>query len=183
MYYCTIYTQSRSDKSAFELFMCLSYQMKADAESFKQKLAQQALDNGGRIYADEDEYTTLNGKIIFKRAGIVSNRSNNFYKIGVEKGSTKFALLADKTGVSKLRLKDGLAFEKLAAELTQHKLEEELAKQTEATNNLLDFEAEIKDITDLYLLLRSYIRYAVKRTDKKKLSDLTVKKIHELTKS
>jgi hypothetical protein len=53
MYYCTIYQQPSgrlSDKSIFEVFISLSYLDKADAESYKQTLIKQALENGGSIY-------------------------------------------------------------------------------------------------------------------------------------
>ena len=73
MYYCTIYMQlggRLTDKSIFDLFICLSYFDRADAEKYKQTLVQQALDNGGSIYSEEDSYTTITGKIILKSTGI-----------------------------------------------------------------------------------------------------------------
>ena len=36
-------------------------------------------------------------------------------------------------------------------------------------------------MTDLYPVLRSFIRYATQRTDKEALSNIVIKKIHELT--
>ena len=185
MYYCTIYMQPSgrlSDKSSFDLFLCLSYIVKADAESCKQKIIQQAIDQGGRVYLDEEDYTTITGKIIFKSTGMTSNRSTKHYKVGVEKTSTRFSLLPDKTGVSKLRIKDGLTFEKRVAEIAQHKKEDELAKQNEATSNLARFAAEISSMTELYPVLRSFVRYSNQRTDKEKLAELAIKKIQELSK-
>ena len=73
MYYCTIYQQSYgklTPKSAFDLFLCLSYSDRADAEHCKQMLIKQALNNEGVIYSEENNYTTLTGKIMAVRTKI-----------------------------------------------------------------------------------------------------------------
>ena len=188
MYYCTIYTQLAgrlSDKSVFDLFICLSYLDKADAESYKKILIQQALDNGGRIYSEEGDYTTITGKIILKPTGISSNTTNKHYKIGIETEVTKFSILPfkSKASIPIYKTTDGLAYEVRIEELKQRKFLERQVKQSEAENNLKKFEAEIKSMTELYPVLRSFVRYSNQRTDKEKLAALTIKKIQELVES
>ena len=185
MYYCTIYTQPGgrlSDKSIFELALCLSYSDRFDAEKFKQALIQQALDTGGSIYLENDNYTTITGKIIFQPTGITSNRSKNHYKIAIETEVTKFSSLPDKSksSVPIYKITDGLAYEVRVEELKQRRFVELQIKQTEATNNLKKFEAEIKPMTDLYPVLRSFVRYSNQKTDKEKLAAIAIKKIQEL---
>ena len=72
MYYCTIYQQvygKLTPNSIFELFLCLSYSNKADAENCKQVLIRQALDSGGMIYSEKNNYTVLTGKLMFRAQG------------------------------------------------------------------------------------------------------------------
>lgn len=186
MYYCTIYMQLAgrlSDKSVFDLFICLSYLDKADAETYKQTLINQALENGGSIYSEEGGYTTITGKIILKPTGITKNVTAKHYKIGIETEATKFSILPlrAKAQIPSYKTTDGLAYEVRIEELKQRKFLELQAKQREVTNNLAKFEAEIKNMKDLYPVLRSFVRYSNQRTDKEKLAAAAIKKIQELT--
>jgi hypothetical protein len=187
MYYCTIYLQpygKLTPNSIFDLFLCLSYSNKADAENCKQNLVNQALTSGGIIYAEQNGYTTLTGKIMFRAQGftrVTSGNSSSNYKIGVEDETNKFFILPDNSSVSNLRLKDGLAFERYAEKVRRRKEEEQRANKEAADYNLEKFKEEIAPMTDLYPVLRSFIRYAAQRTDKEALSNVVIKKIHELT--
>ena len=186
MYYCTIYMQlggRLTDRSVFDLFICLSYQDKSDAEKYKRVLISQALESGGSIFSEEDNYTTLTGKIILKSTGIVKGSTKKHYKIGVETGATKFSILPFKvkTSVPSYKTTDGLAYEVRVEELKQRKFLEKQTKQSEAENNLKKFEAEISSMTDLYPVLRTFARYSNQHTDKEKLAVLTINKIQALT--
>lgn len=186
MYYCTIYQQvygKLTPNSIFELFLSLSYANKADAENCKQTLVKQALDNGGTIYLEQNGYTILTGKIMFRAQGITrvtSGNSTSNFKIGVEDEANRFFALADKSSISNLRLKDGLEFERYAEKVRRRKAEEYKAKQAISNNNLARFEKEINNMNDLYPVLRAFIRYAAQQTDKEALSLLAVKKIQEI---
>ena len=186
MYYCTIYTQPSgrlTDKSVFELYICLSYLDKADAVAYKQKLIKQALESEGQIFLDEGDYTTITGKIVLKPIGITANRTTNHYKIGIENESTKFSVLSlkAKAAIPIYKITDGLAYEVRVEELKQRKQEEKQARQDEVNRNIKKFAAEIKPMTDLYTVLRSYVRYSNQRTDKEKLAAIVIKKIQELS--
>ena len=187
MYYCTIYQQPSgrvTDRSAlFEVFISLSYLDRADAEKYKKTLIQQALENGGSIYLEEGDYTTITGKIAIKPTGVFNNRGKNHYKIGIETESTKFSVLSLKarSAVPIYKTTDGMAYEVRVEELKQRKFEELKAKQDEATKNLKKFAAEIKPMTELYPVLRSFVRYSNQHTDKEKLAAVAIKKIQELT--
>ena len=187
MYYCTIYEQvygKLTPNSIFELFLCLSYSNKADAENCKQTLIKQALDNGGIIYSEKNNYTVLTGKLMFRAQGftrVTSGNSSSNYKVGVEDETTKFSVLSANAKISDLRIKDGIAFERYAEKVKRRKEETKKAEQAEANYNLAKFEKEISTMTDLYPVLRSFIRYASQRTDKEALSNVVIKKINELT--
>ena len=187
MYYCTIYQQvygKLTPNSLFELFLCLSYSSRAEAENCKQTLVRQALDNGGMIYSEKNNYTVLTGKLMFRAQGftrVTSGNTSSNYKIGVEDDNTKFSALYANAKISDLRLKDGIAFERYAEKVKRRKEEEKRAQQEEANYNLAKFEKEIAPMTDLYPVLRSFIRYAAQRTDKEALSSVVIKKIQELS--
>lgn len=187
MYYCTIYQQSYgklTPRSVFDLFLCLSYSDRTDAERCKQKLVQQALSNGGVIYSEENNYTTLTGKIMFRAEGITrvtSGNSSSHYKIGVEDETNRFYILPADYSISSLRLKDGFTFEQYAENVRRRKEKERKANQDIANYNLNKFENEIAPMTDLYPVLRSFIRYAIQRTDKEALTNIVIKKIQELS--
>lgn len=187
MYYCTIYQQvygKLTPNSIFELFLCLTYTSKADAENCKQILVRQALDSGGMIYSEKNNYTVLTGKLMFRAQGftrVTSGNSSSNYKIGVEDDVTKFSVLPANTKISDLRIKDGFAFERYAEKAMHRKEETKKAQQAEANYNLAKFEQEIAPMTDLYPVLRSFIRYAAQRTDKEALSQAVIKKINELS--
>jgi hypothetical protein len=184
MFYCTIYQQAKlSDKATCELFIGLSYLDKVDAENYKQTLIKQALENGGSIYLDDGDCTTITGKIVLKTIGIDSNRSNNHYRINIENESTKFTFLSPKakTEVPIYKITDGLAYEVRVEELKQRKFLERQAKLDEANQNLKMFADEIKPMTDLYAVLRSFVRFSNRKSDKEKLAALAIKKIQELT--
>jgi hypothetical protein len=89
--------------------------------------------------------------------------------------------LESKAAVPIYKTADGLAYEVRVEEVKQRKLEELKAKQDEATRNLKRFAAEIKPMTDLYPVLRSFVRYSNQHTDKEKLAAVAIKKIEELT--
>lgn len=186
MYYCTIYKQiygKLTPNSVFEIFLCLSYSNKADAENCKQKLVKQALYCGGEIYAEQNGYSTLTGKLMFRSQGftrVTSGNSSSNYKIGVEDESSKFFILPANTSVSELRTKDGIAFERYAEKVRRKKEEEKKANKELADYNLTKFEKEIAHMTDLHPVLRSFIRYAAQRTDKEALSNVVIKKIQEI---
>jgi hypothetical protein len=165
------------------LFISLSYLDKVDAENHKQILINQALENGGSIYLEDGDCTTITGKIIHKPTGIDSNRSNNHYRICIENESTKFSFLPseEKSKVPVYKITDGLAYEVRIEELKQRKVQEQQEKLDEATRNLRKFVAEIKSMTELEPVLRSFVRYSNKRTDKEKLATVAIKKIQELT--
>ena len=187
MYYCTIYMQLSgrlTDKSVFELFICLAYQDRVDAENYKQLIIQQAIDNGGSIYAEEGDYVTLTGKIALKSTGMTRGSVKKHYKIGLETEATKFSILPfkSKASIPIYKTTDGLAYEVRVEELKQRKLQELHAKQDEANQNLKKFAAEIKPMTDLNPVLRSFVRYSNQRTDKEKLAAIAIKKIQELSK-
>jgi hypothetical protein len=186
MYYCTIYQQPSgrlSDKSIFEVFISLSYLDRADAESYKQTLIKQAIENGGSVYLDDGDYTTITGKIVLKPTGIDTNRAKNHYKIGIETETTKFSVLTfkSKASVPIYKTTDGLAYEVRVEELKQRKQVERQARLDEASANLKKFAAEIKPMTELYPVLRSFVRYSNQRTDKEKLATIAIKKIQELS--
>jgi hypothetical protein len=186
MYYCTIYQQPSgrlTDKSIFEVFISLSYLDRTDAENYKQVLVQQAIEQGGSIYLEDGDYTTITGKIVLKPTGIDINRSNNHYKIGIETETTKFSSLSfkSKASIPIYKTTDGLAYEVRVDELRQRKLKELHAKQDEANQNVKKFAAEIKPMTELYPVLRSFVRYSNQRTDKERLAAIAIKKIQELT--
>lgn len=188
MYYCTIYMQlggRLTDKTVFELFICLSYSDRVDADNFKNMLIQQALESDGAIYSEDDAYTTVTGKIRLKSTGITKCSTKNHYKIGLETDTTKFSILPFKvkTSIPSYKITDGLAYEVRLEELKQRKFLEKQAKQNEADKNLKKFEAEISQMTDLYMVLRSFVRYANQHTDKEKLGAVAIKKINALSKS
>lgn len=188
MYYCTIYMQlggRLTDKSVFDLFICLSYQDKVDAENFKQTLVKQALESGGSIYSEEDNYTTVTGKIILKPTGITGGSVKKHYKIGIETEATKLSILPFKVKASipSYKTTDGLAYEVRLEELKQRKFLERQALIDEANSNLKKFESEVKSMTDLLQVLKAFVRYHNQRTDKEKLAAIAVKKIRELSNS
>jgi len=184
MFYCTIYQQAKlSDKSTCELFISLSYLDKVDAENYKQTLIKQALENGGSIYLDDGDCTTITGKIILQTTGITSNRSNSHYRISIENETAKFSFLSQKakSTVPIYKITDGLAYEVKVEELIQRKFVESRAKLDEVNANLKKFEAEISPMTDLYAVLRSFVRYSNRKSDKERLATLAIKKIQELS--
>lgn len=187
MYYCTIYLQSYgklTPNSIFDLFLCLSYSNKADAENCKQTLIRQALDSGGVVYSEKENYITLTGKIMFRAQGftkVTSGNSSSNFKIGLEDETNKFFILPNNTNISELRVKDGKEFERYAEKVKKRKEDEKKANKEAADYNLAKFEKEIASMTDLYPVLRSFIRYAAQRTDKEALSLAVIKKINELS--
>lgn len=186
MYYCTIYMQlggRLTDKSVFDLFICLSYQDKTDAEAYRKTLVKQALENGGSIYSEDDAYTTLTGKIILKSTGITGGSVKKHYKIGVETDATKFSILPFKVKASipSYKTTDGFAYEVRIEELKQRKFLEKQAIIDEATSNLKKFEVELKSMTELPQVLKTFVKYHNQRTDKEKLAAITIKKIQELS--
>ena len=184
MFYCTIYQQAKlSDKSTCELFISLSYLDKVDAEHYKQTLIKQALENGGSVYLDDGDCTTVTGKIVLKTTGITDNRSNNHYRINIENESTKFSFLSSKakSEVPIYKITDGLAYEVRVEELKQRKFLEYQAKLDEANCNLKMFAEEIKPMTDIQTVLRSFVKYSNKKSDKEKLAAVVIKKIQELS--
>ena len=183
MYYCTIYKQSKlSDKNTCEVFLCLSYQDKADAESYQQKLIQQAIEAGGRTYVTEGNYTTITGKILLKPTGITNNRSGNHYRIGVESESTKFSIIPAKAKslIPAYKVTDGLAYELYVEDAAQRQLTEYLAREEVVNENLKKFTEEIKLMTDLYPVLRSFVKYSNQKSDKEVLTAIAINKIQEL---
>jgi hypothetical protein len=183
MYYCTIYKQSKlSDKNTCEVFICLSYLEKADAESYQQKLIQQATEAGGRTFLTEGNYTTITGKILLKPTGIVSNLRGNHYRIGVESDSTKFSIIPAKAKslIPAYKVTDGLAYEIYVEDATQRQLTEYLARQEEISENLVKFTTEIKPMTELYPVLKSFVKYYNQKSDKEMLAAIAIGKIQEL---
>lgn len=183
MYYCTIYKQAKlSDKNTCEVFICLSYLDKADAEKYQQNLIQQAIEAGGRTYLTEGNYTTITGKILLKPTGITSNRSGNHYRIGVESESTKFSIIPTKAKslIPAYKVTDGLAYEIYVEDAAQRQLTEHLARQEEVSENLKKFATEIKPMTDLYAVLRSFVKYSNQKSDKEMLTTIAIGKIQEL---
>jgi hypothetical protein len=183
MFYCTIYKQSKlSDKNTCEVFICLSYLDKADAEKYQQNLIQQAIEAGGRTYVTEGNYTTITGKILLKPTGITSNRRGNHYRIGVESETTKFSIIPTKAKslIPAYKVTDGLAYEIYVEDAEQRQLTELLAKQEEVSENLGKFTAEIKSMTDLYSVLRSFVKYYNQKSDKELLAAIAIEKIQEL---
>jgi hypothetical protein len=183
MFYCTIYKQSKlSDQNTCEVFICLSYTDKADAESYRQKLIQQAIEAGGRTYVTEGNYTTITGKILLKPTCITSNRSGNHYRIGVESETTKFSIIPSKAKslIPAYKITDGLAYEIYVEEAAQRQLTELLARQEEVSENLKKFTEEIKPMTDLYPVLRSFVKYSNQKSDKEMLAAIAIDKIQEL---
>jgi hypothetical protein len=172
----------RADSSLFEVFISLAYSDKVDAENYMKDLIKQALEQGGKIYLEDGDYTTVSGKIFLKPTGMTSYRSNNYYKIGVETEATKLSILSlkAKASVPIYKITDGLAYEVRIEELKNRKIEELRARQDEVANNLKKFEAEIRPMTDLYPVLRSFVRYSNQRTDKEKLAAIAIKKIQKL---
>ena len=183
MYYCTIYKQAKlSDKNTCEVFICLSYLEKADAESYQQKLIQQATEAGGRTFLTEGNYTTITGKIVLKPTGIVSNLRGNHYRVGVESDSTKFSIIPAKakSQIPAYKITDGLAYEIYVEEAAQRQLTEYLAREEEVSENLTKFAAEIKPMTELYPVLKSFVKYYNQKSDKEMLAAIAIGKIQEL---
>ena len=183
MFYCTIYKQTKlSDKNTCEVVICLSYLEKADAESYQQKLIQQAIEAGGRTYVTEGNYTTITGKILLKPTGIEINKRGNHYRIGIESDSTKFSIIPAKlkSQIPAYKITDGLAYEIYVEEAAQRQLNEHLARQEEVSENLKKFATEIKPMTDLYPVLKSFVKYYNQKSDKDMLAAITIGKIQEL---
>lgn len=183
MFYCTIYKQQKlSDKNTCEVFLSLSYLDKADAENYQQKLVQQAIEAGGRTYVTEGNYTTITGKILLKPTGISSNRSGNHYRIGIESETTKFSIIPTKAKslIPAYKVTDGLAYEIYVEEAQQRQLTELLAREEEVSENLKKFTEEIKPMTDLYTVLRSFVKYSNQKSDKEMLAAIAINKIQEL---
>lgn len=183
MFYCTIYKQAKlSDKNTCEVFLCLSYLDKADAESYQQNLIQQAIEAGGRTLLTEGNYTTLTGKILLQPTGITSNRSSNHYRIGVESESTKFSIIPTKLKslIPAYKITDGLAYEIHIEDFKQRQLTELLERQDIVSENINKFTDEIKPMTDIYQVLRSFVKYSNKKSDKELLTAIAVGKIQEL---
>ena len=183
MFYCTIYKQTKlSDKNTCEVALCLSYLDKADAESYQQKLIQQAVEVGGRTYVTEGNYTTITGKILLKPTGITNNRSGNHYRIGIESETTKFSIISTKAKplIPAYKITDGLAYELYVEEAAQRQLNEHLARQEEVSENLKKFAAEIRPMTDIYPVLRSFVKYSNQKSDKEMLAAIAIGKIQEL---
>ncbi len=183
MYYCTIYKQQKlSDQNTCEVFICLSYLDKADAENYRQKLIQQAVESGGRTYLTEGNYTTITGKILLTPAGMIANKRGNHYRIGVESETTKFSIIPAKakSQIPAYKITDGLAYEIYVEDAAQRQLTEHLARQEEVSENLKKFTAEIKPMTDLYAVLRSFVRYSNQKSDKELLTAIAIEKIQEL---
>lgn len=183
MFYCTIYKQAKlSDKNTCEVFLSLSYLDKADAENYQRKLVQQALEVGGRTFVADGNYTTITGKILLKPTGITSNRSGNHYRIGIESESTKFSIIPTKARalVPAYKVTDGLAYEVYVEDAEQRQLAEHLAREEEISKNLAKFTAEIKPMTDLYSVLRSFVKYSNQKSDKELLAAIAISKIQDL---
>ena len=183
MFYCTIYKQAKlSDKNTCEVSICLSYQDKADAENYQQKLIQQAIEVGGRTYVTEGNYTTITGKILLKPTGITSNRSGNHYRIGIESDTTKFSIIPAKAKalIPAYKITDGLAYEVYVEETEQRQLAELLERQDIVSNNINKFAEEIKPMTDIYQVLRSFVKYSNKKSDKEMLTAIAIGKIQEI---
>jgi hypothetical protein len=155
---------------------------KADAEGYQQQLVQQAIEAGGRTYLTEGNYTTLTGKIILKPTGIERNRSGNHYRIGVENESTKFSIIPAelKSQIPAYKITDGLAYEIHIEDFKQRTLTEILARQDVVSDNIKKFATEIKPMTDIYQVLKSFIKYSNKKSDKKMLAAIAIGKIQEL---
>ena len=183
MFYCTIYKQAKlSDKNTCEVFLSLSYLDKADAEKYQQKLIQQATEAGGRTYLTEGNYTTLTGKILLQPTGITSNRRGNHYRIGIESESTKFSIIPTKLRslIPTYKITDGLAYELYVEDAAQRQLTELLAREEEVSENLKKFAAEITPMTDIYPVLRSFVKYSNQKSDKEVLATIAISKIQEL---
>lgn len=183
MFYCTIYKQAKlSDKNTCEVFLCLSYLDKADAEIYQQKLIQQAVEAGGRTYVTEGNYTTITGKILLKPTGVTGNRSSNNYRIGVESETTKFSIIPTKAKslIPAYKVTDGLAYEIYVEDAQQRQLTEHLVREEEVSKNLEKFTAEIKPMTDLYSVLRSFVKYSNRKSDKEVLAAIAISKIQDL---
>jgi hypothetical protein len=75
---------------------------------------------------------------------------------------------------------DGLAYEIYTEEATQRQLTELLARQEEVSENLKKFEAEIKQMTDLYPVLRAFVKYSNQKSDKEMLAAIAIGKLQEL---
>lgn len=183
MYYCTIYKQAKlSDKNTCEVFICLSYLDKADAENYQRKLIQQATEAGGRALLTEGNYTTITGKIALKPTGIVSNPRGNHYRVGVESDSTKFSIIPSKakSQIPAYKTTDGLAYEVYVEEAAQRQLTEYLAREEEISENLNKFATEIKPMAELYPVLKSFVKYYNQKSDKEMLAAIAIRKIQEL---
>ena len=183
MFYCTIYKQAKlSDKNTCEVFLSLSYLDKADAEAYQKKLVQQAIEAGGRTYVTEGNYTTITGRILLKPTGITNNRSGNHYRIGVESETTKFSIIPTKAKslIPAYKITDGLAYELYVEEAAERQLTETLARQEAISENLGKFTTEIKPMTDLYSVLRSFVKYYNLKSDKELLAAIAISKIQEL---
>ena len=164
MFYCTIYKQSKlSDKNTCEVFLCLSYLEKADAENYQQRLIQQAIEAGGRTYVTEGNYTTITGKILLKPTGIENNKRGNHYRIGIESETSKFSIIPTKakSQIPAYKITDGLAYEIYVEEAAQRQLNEHLARQEEVSENLKKFATEIRPMTDIYPVLKSFVKYII----------------------
>jgi hypothetical protein len=183
MFYCTIYKQAKlSDKNTCEVFLSLSYLDKADAEKYRQTLIQQTIEAGGRTYITEGNYTTITGKVLLKPTGITSNRSSNHYRIGVESEAAKFSIIPVKQRslIPAYKITDGLAYEIYVEDAAQRQLTELLAREEVVSENLKKFAEEIKPMTDIYPVLRSFVKYSNQKTDKEVLATIAISKIQEL---
>ena len=109
---------------------------------------------------------------------IANDVSNNNLYVKKTEGT-----VADKdtVNIDYVGKKDGVAFERYAEKVRRRKADEKKANKEAADYNLAKFEKEITPMTDLYPVLRSFIRYAAQRTDKEALSQVVIKKIQELS--
>jgi hypothetical protein len=183
MFYCTIYKQAKiSDKNTCEVVICLSYLDRLAAENYQQKLIQQAIEAGGRTYVTEGNYTAISGKISLKPSGIVSNLRGNHYIIGIESDSSKFSIISTKAKaqIPAYKITDGLAYDLYVKEVTQRQQDEHLARQEELSENLKKFAAEIKPMTELYPVLKSFVKYYNQKSDKERLAAIAIGKIQEI---
>ena len=78
------------------------------------------------------------------------------------------------------KITDSLAYEICVEDAAQRQLIEHLARQEEASETLKKFAAEIKPMTDLYPVLRSFVKYSNQKLDKEVLAAIAIGKIQEL---
>ena len=177
MYYCTLYEATTKRKINTSIWFCLKYTSESDAQNFLDRIIDQARNCGATIEA-VDSYFYMSGKLEYSTAKIFTNSTHDSYFIaGLETDET-LGSKAPKIDKATIQPRDGLYVEKMMQGVLERNNEYRAKKQKKVNANLLRFSNELDTASDLRSILRSVIKFAGQDTDKEKLIDLAIQKIH-----